>query len=121
MKVQDILLKHMVQHLLELCKQELELDQFPGIQFTEEPTTRSGNSFGEFDGDIVVVTKNRHPMDVMRTLAHELVHWKQRVANKELDGSDGSDTENEANAVAGIIMRRFGQMYPDYFLGTLPQ
>lgn len=121
MKVQDILLKHMVQHLLKLCEHELELKEFPGIQFVQEPTTRSGTSFGEFDGDIYVVVKDRHPMDVMRTLAHELVHWKQRTVNKDMDGSDGSDTENEANAVAGIIMRKFGQMYPDYFLGTLPQ
>lgn len=121
MKVQEFLLDKMVKDLLGLCKHELEINEFPGIQFTNESTTRSGNSFGEFDGNIVVVVKDRHPMDVMRTLAHELVHWKQRVANKDLDGSDGSDTENEANAVAGIIMRRFGQMYPEYFLGTLPQ
>jgi len=121
MKLREILLEHMVTHLLELCKRELEIDQFPQIQLINEPTTRSGTSFGEFDGNIVVVIKGRHPMDVMRTLAHELVHWKQRVENLELDGSDGSDTENQANAIAGIIMRKFGQMYPEYFFETLPK
>ena len=35
--------------------------------------------------------------------------------NKKLDGSDGSETENEANAVAGIIMRQFNRTHPDAF------
>ena len=54
-------------------------------------------------------------MDVLRTLAHELVHWKQCQMGEELDGADGSDTENQANAVAGIIMRRFGKSCPHLF------
>ena len=54
-------------------------------------------------------------MDVLRTLAHELVHWKQCQMGEELDGADGSDAENQANAVAGIIMRRFGKSYPHLF------
>lgn len=111
----------MVTHLLELCKQELELQDLPPINFVEEETVGGGTSFGEFtDNGVDVVVVGRHAMDVMRTLTHELVHWKQRVDGKQLDGSDGSDTENEANAVAGIIMRKFGHMYPEYFLDTLP-
>jgi Zn-dependent peptidase ImmA (M78 family) len=47
----------------------------------------------------------------LRTLAHELVHLAQ--ANfKELtpeDGVTGSDVENEANALAGILMRLWNQ------------
>jgi hypothetical protein len=112
----------MVTHLLQLCKHELELNEMPSIFLLgEEPTTGGGTSFGEFtDEGIEVVTAGRHPMDVMRTLAHELVHWKQRVENLALDGADGSETENQANAIAGIIMRKFGQKYPQYFVDTLP-
>ncbi len=121
MKVSEILLEHMVTHLLQLCKKELGLTQLPKIILVNEPTVAGDSSFGVFDGDIRVVAKDRHPMDVMRTLAHELVHWKQRLSGVELDGNTGSDTENEANAVAGVIMRKFGQMYPDYFIGAMPQ
>lgn len=110
----------MVTHLLQLCKQELQLSELPDIQLVNEPTVGGGTSFGEFDGAIRVATLGRHPMDVMRTLAHEIVHWKQMITGQEMDGSDGSKTENDANAIAGVIMRKFGQMYPEYFLQSLP-
>ena len=118
MKLKEVLLQHMVTHLLELCKSELELDSLPEIRILHEPLENS--SFGEFDGGIKVVAKDRHPLDVMRTLAHELVHYKQLNSGMELDGNDGSDTENGANAIAGIIMRRFAHKYPNYFLDSMP-
>jgi hypothetical protein len=113
----------MISEMLKLCQHELEIDDFPPIEFIDEPFLKGGNkySFGEFDGSsIKVITKNRHPMDVMRTLAHELVHWKQMCEKQPMDGNDGSETENAANAVAGIIMRRFGERYPEYFMDILP-
>lgn len=113
--------QHMVTHLLQLCKKELQLSELPEIQLVSEPTVGGGTSFGEFDGAIKVVSLNRHPMDVMRTLAHELVHWKQMQSGQELDGSDGSSIENDANAYAGVILRKFGKMYPEYFLQSMPK
>jgi len=122
MKVQEILLNHMVEHLLHICKHELELDSFPKLYFIhDKPTTNSGTSFGEFTGNkIEVVTLKRHPMDIMRTIAHELVHWKQLHRNMPMDGDDGSADENEANAVAGVIMRKFGRQFPHYFINSIP-
>lgn len=121
MRILEAVQSHMVTHLLQLCKQELELDELPPINFVEDETVGGGTSFGEFTDDgIDVVTVGRHPVDIMRTLAHELVHWKQRVDGLELDGSDGSETENQANSIAGIIMRKFGHMYPEYFLKSVP-
>ena len=122
MKLREFVQNHMLTHLLQLCKDELDLEELPNINMLDDATTvSSGSSFGEFDGTgINVVSKDRHPVDVMRTLAHELVHWKQRLEGMELDGSDGSETENQANAVAGEIMRKFGKMYPEYFVNSLP-
>jgi hypothetical protein len=116
MNLQQIHLNQMLGSLIDLCKQELELDSVPDIQLLRNhPTIPGSASFGVFDGSIKVVSKDRHPMDVMRTVAHELVHWKQKVSGHEMDGSDGSATENQANAVAGAIMRKFGKKYPGYF------
>lgn len=122
MKIKEAILQSMITHLLLLCKRELKLSELPKITLVEDDsTTDSGTSFGEFQNDTIqVVTKDRHPMDVARTLAHELVHWKQRISGLEMDGSDGSNTENDANAVAGVIMRKFGQMYPEYFVNAIP-
>lgn len=105
-----------------MCKHELELEELPPIQIiTDRDTIDGQTSFGIFDGAIRVIAKNRHPMDVMRTLAHEIVHWKQRMEGEVMSGEDGSSTENAANAIAGIIMRRFGKEYPEYFMNSVPQ
>lgn len=59
-------------------------------------------------------------IDCMRSLAHELVHYKQDIKNeipKEQvsDNNDGVPIEDEANAVAGIIMRKFGRNHPELY------
>ena len=68
-------------------------------------------------GIIRVVAANRNLADVLRTLAHELVHRKQEKEGKLYHGAgdDGTDIENEANAEAALIMRRFGKANPIIF------
>ena len=74
----------------------------------------SQKTFGYFDPrtqQIVVCIKDRHPTDCLRTLAHELCHLAQgniRELTAE-DGATGSDIENEANALAGILLRLWNQ------------
>jgi hypothetical protein len=45
-----------------------------------------------------------------------MVHHKQRISGQELNGEDGSNTENEANAVAGELMRKFRYVRPELYL-----
>lgn len=121
MNAKEILLKHMINHLIKLCQEELGINQIPKINIINDQDSIEGSSFGEFKGDSIdVIATNRHPVDVMRTLAHELVHWQQSISGKDImDGSTGSEIENEANAKAGIIMRKFGKKYPEFFINTL--
>ena len=99
----------------------LKLTDPPRIEFiTKQRVDTTQPSFGSFnpnDNSIVVSCLNRHPVDVFRTLAHELIHYKQNMNNelKNDSGSTGSYHENEANAGAGIIMRNFAKKYPGYF------
>ncbi len=77
-------------------------------------------SFGKYTpstNELLVVIANRNLADVLRTIAHELVHHKQRNDNKlNPDSNDtGSEQENEANALAGVLMREFGQNNPIIF------
>ena len=114
MKYSEIATAGILEKFLDVCRAELELDKLPDVYITKQ-SEMSGSAFGEFDGSIKVVFEGRHIMDALRTLAHELVHWKQSTVGVCLDGTDGSDTENAANAIAGIIMRRFGKQHPHLF------
>jgi hypothetical protein len=59
--------------------------------------------------------------DICRTVSHELVHLSQKQKGQPLDGTTGSDTENEANSKAGQIMRKFAQINPMIFEAQNPQ
>jgi len=99
------------------CKDKLELPNIPTITLVDRI---GGKTFGQYDTvkkDIAVQLADRHIVDVLRTLAHELVHHKQRHLHSNLDGSDGSDHENQANALAGKLMRQFGKKYPKLYEG----
>jgi len=91
------------------------------IEISYDPTEAAEmTSFGKntpSTGIIRVVATNRNLADVLRTLAHELVHRKQKNEGRLYmgAGSDGSDIENEANSEAAIIMRRFGKSNPIIF------
>ena len=66
---------------------------------------------------IMVVVHNRNMVDILRTLAHEMVHHMQNQDDR-LDpksGEDGSPEENEANSLAGVIMRQFGRNNPHIY------
>jgi hypothetical protein len=71
------------------------------------------------DGFIKVYVKDRAIIDICRSIAHELVHHKQYLEGRLLDaikdGEDGSPIENEANAVAGVIIRKWGKMHPELY------
>ena len=99
------------------CKDKLELPNIPTITLVDRI---GGKTFGQYNTvkkDIAVQLADRHIVDVLRTLAHELVHHKQRHLHSNLDGSDGSDHENQANALAGKLMRQFGKRYPKLYEG----
>ena len=105
---------------IEFAAKHLELKSLPKFDFKFD-TKRSveHHSFGGYGSEYINITVvNRHIMDVCRTLAHELVHYKQDL-NHELDGEDpgatGSPQENEANAEAAVIMRNWGKKYPNLF------
>lgn len=105
---------------IRFAAEHLELESLPKFDFKFD-TSRSleHKSFGGYGGEHITITVvNRHIMDVCRTLAHELVHYKQDL-NHELDGEDpgatGSPQENEANAEAAIIMRNWGKKHPELF------
>jgi len=107
---------------VEYACNELSISE-PKINIINSPTySQENHSFGGYipsEEKILVVVHNRNMADILRTLAHELVHHHQKLNGDELNGEDGSETENEANAKAGVIMRKFGRENPQIFEGKI--
>ncbi len=83
---------------------------------------KSKRSFGYFDPNdnkIWVYVKNRNMADILRTLAHELVHRRQAELGMldNMSGETGSTIENEANAQAGVLLRDFGKINDSIYEG----
>ena len=70
--------------------------------------------FNTDTNEIDIYANNRHPVDICRSIAHELVHHKQKEEDRLYNGAgeDGTNIENEANAVAGVMIREFGRENP---------
>ena len=130
MKVKEILTEGLkkkdtfsiLHDFIRFAAEDLELKSLPKFEFAfDNKRSLSHKSFGGYAPGaehITITVKNRHINDVCRTLAHEMVHFSQDL-KKELEdddaGATGSPQENEANARAAIILRKWGQKHPDYF------
>ena len=107
-----------IQHFVEFATKRLKLKENPkvnlvsGRQFAETKASLGG--FNPDTKEIYVATEGRLTADILRTIAHEMVHRKQDemglVRNPNKDGKDGSPIENQAHAVAGILMREYGRI-----------
>jgi Zn-dependent peptidase ImmA (M78 family) len=104
---------------LPLAVKHLKIKELPKIKLLGDVETDHMPSFGKFSNDDRTVhlgIKNRHPNDILRTLAHEMVHYAQGEHGK-LDADSwqtGSPEEDQANAEAGVIMREFNGKFPQY-------
>lgn len=110
---------HMFKDFLPLAMQVLKIDHLPKMQFAAELNTGDQPSFGMYVPDenmLAVSLANRHPVDILRTVAHELVHYKQHMDGELTpdSGETGSPHENQAHEIAGVIMRNFNKRYPEY-------
>jgi hypothetical protein len=112
----DAILKRFIVFL----KRELRLTyDVPVILIDDADYAKRNAAFGEITKDNVIYLSviNRHPMDILRTLAHEFVHYKQNMEKGlgRKSSNAGSPIENQANAKAGELMRKYGQLHPELF------
>ena len=110
----DVILKR----FLVFLKRELNLTiDIPYILIDDVDFSKKNMAFGMMnsDGIIYISIINRHPLDILRTVAHEVVHYKQSIKRVAMNPNPGSPSENEANAKAGEIMRKYGKLHPELF------
>ena len=110
-----------IQQFIKHTAQRLGIETLPQIELhNDDEWSRSAHSFGRYEPDSHVLHVNlqgRHIMDILRTTAHELAHCRQHELKgiDVNDGATGSPVENEAHAVAGIIMRDWADRHPELF------
>ena len=109
----------MFKKFLPLAMEILEIDRLPKMNFESEIDSGGQPSFGMYVNDektLHVAILNRHPVDILRTVAHELVHFRQDMRNELNDnsGETGSPEENQAHELAGVIMRHFNKQHPQF-------
>ena len=115
--------EEILKDFIQYCVKELKIEHMPTIKLRKDPQWPVVHTtFGRYINDkhlLEVAWGGRHIMDVLRTVAHELTHKHQheRDGNKmdNTAGETGSPWENEANARAGIIMRDYARLHPEYF------
>ena len=110
--------ENIVHTFLPFVKKELRIKELPKIHFVDDPKfARRIAAFGQIkDNRIVIDIKGRQTMDILRTLAHELTHYSQHRRGVHGSGAAGSPTENQANKLAGTIVRKFGEKHSNLFV-----
>lgn len=88
----------------------------PRIKLQQEKEAPDQNRTGWYNpanNEMWVYTGNRNLIDILRTVAHELAHHKQRLDGDTAANVDLADLEGQADQVAGIIMKLYVRKHPE--------
>jgi Zn-dependent peptidase ImmA (M78 family) len=107
--------KSKLNEFVKFVKNELELDTVPTITVQNHRNglkTTANYDYTKENKIIKVCSKNRALVDVMRSIAHELVHHKQFEQGRlDVRPPDiGGEIEDEANAKAGQFIKMFSKI-----------
>jgi hypothetical protein len=114
-------LRSVLRGFIRAAADYLGIKQLPRIRLISDANwTRDNGTFGRYNSDthsLDLAINNRHPLDIIRTMAHEMTHARQNeVTDMPADaGRTGSPYEDEANAMAGRFMRHVAKHHPELF------
>ena len=113
--------KEKLTEFVKFVKGELKLKSTPKVVVQngrKDLKTTANYDYTKSEKIIKVNAKNRMLVDVMRSVAHELVHHKQYEEGR-LNGPKppdiGGEIEDEANAKAGQFIKMFAQKDPTIY------
>jgi hypothetical protein len=120
--------KIVLDDFINFTKKELNIKYDVDIEFrdddgeNDEIKTTAVYQYSDKDpksdiADIKVHAGDRYIIDIMRSVAHELVHHQQNE-NGKLKGkisNVGGPIEDEANAVAGELLKKYGTQHPEIY------
>jgi hypothetical protein len=117
--------KRHLEKFVDFVKKDLGIENDVNIKYqTDKDGIKTTAVYKYQDGDedyeqseVRVYTKERALQDIMRSVAHELVHHQQNE-NGKLKGkisNVGGPIEDEANAVAGELLKKYGIDNPEIY------
>jgi hypothetical protein len=120
--------KQHLEKFVDFVKRELNIENDVNIRYqTDKDGIKTTAVYKYQDGgdeefeqsEVRVYTRERALQDIMRSVAHELVHHQQNERG-ELEGkisNVGGPIEDEANAVAGELLKKYGIEHPEIYGG----
>jgi hypothetical protein len=113
--------KDKLNSFVKFVKKELEIEKVPTISIQANRDglkTTAHYDYTKENKIVRVYGKNRALVDIMRSVAHELVHHKQFEEGR-LDGPQppdiGGEIEDDANAKAGQYIKMYAKIDPNIY------
>ena len=112
--------KEKLNDFVKFVKKQLELETVPTISIQNHRKnlkTTANYDYTKENKIIKICGKNRALVDIMRSIAHELVHHKQFEQGRlKVQPPDiGGEIEDEANAKAGQYIKMFSKEDPTIY------
>lgn len=109
--------KNILNEFVLFVKNELKIKKVPKIFIKNNRDGLKTTANYVFDKEINVCGKNRAIVDILRSVAHEMVHHKQ-YENGELKTKPDdiySDIEDQAHAIAGQLIKKYALINKDIY------
>ena len=112
----DKLSKYAIVKFIKFVNDELAIDQPFKVKLVtqRDDDLRTYAYYNPSNGDVKVYCRDRGLADVLRSIANELIHHHQNQMGKleEPTQDVGGEIEDEANSVAGQLVKKFGYANP---------
>lgn len=95
-------LKDLIKELTQYMSNHLDITPLPKVKFINNDIENSGKILGKtayydpYDKVIVLYTNQRHPKDIARSFAHEMIHHEQNLKGK-LNNINTSNTNESGD------------------------
>jgi hypothetical protein len=88
----------------------------PKLEFSDEKEGNDQKRTGWYNFEtntLWVYTGHRNLIDILRTVAHELAHHKQREEDETKHTAPLSQVESEADQAAGMLIKIYVRSHPE--------
>lgn len=105
-----------IEDFVEFVAEKLRMDELPKVEISKNPKFATSNkTFGIYYPDANATTVEvygRNIVDVLRTIAHEMTHHRQKEVGSH---KSRTDLEIEATTAAGMLVKLYCEQHPELY------